>query len=152
MIGLLDHWQTLIAGFIAFIGAIATVWVLLAQAHAERARKSRAARALMPAALASVGDYARACILWLQDAIEPARRAERHDYFVGDNEQAAEAFEPLIAQIFLDAVAMYERLGRNVGWTAPPVNERSLNEMQRRTAKAKERRKREAEAPNSDLI
>jgi hypothetical protein len=80
----LYRWQTLIAGGIALLGAYITIVALQQQARDERARKSRAARALLPAALASVDDYAVACVRWLREASGPARRAERQPQVIAE--------------------------------------------------------------------
>jgi hypothetical protein len=72
-------WQTLLAGLLAFVGAVVTVWVLEAQISESRRqgqRKTSATRALVSAALENVGDYCLACTRWLQDIREPARQVE----------------------------------------------------------------------------
>jgi hypothetical protein len=72
---ILDHWQTLIAGVLAIIAALITVAALYDQSRRDRLRRSRAARALMPAALASISDYAFMSIQWLKDARKAALAA-----------------------------------------------------------------------------
>lgn len=73
---MLDHWQALVAGEIAIGAAYLTVRALRQQARDDRERKSRAARALLPAALASMGDYTAATVWWLTDARLPAQIME----------------------------------------------------------------------------
>jgi hypothetical protein len=75
--GLIDHWQTLIAGAIALLGAWMTVRALQLQAREASERKCQAARALLPAALASVDDYVMVGVRWLKDLQERYRQAEK---------------------------------------------------------------------------
>ena len=51
---LLYNWQTTIGGGAALLGAVITVRVMTKQARDTAKRKSRAARAMLPAALAIV--------------------------------------------------------------------------------------------------
>lgn len=75
-----NEYQTLVAGIVAFVGAVATVWIINKQIRAsqqiaedERTRKNFAARATLPFALATISDYTRNSIKYLTDI----RRANR---------------------------------------------------------------------------
>ncbi len=64
-----DHWQTLVAGVLALFGAGWTVWIINRQitqtAEQEKQRLQReeqAAKAVLPLALAELGQYAEDCI------------------------------------------------------------------------------------------
>jgi hypothetical protein len=76
MMDMLDHWQTLIAGEIAILGAIATIGTMYFLSRSDRRRKLRASRALMPAALSLVSDYAETSLQWLMAARLPAQTME----------------------------------------------------------------------------
>lgn len=69
---MIDHWQALVAGEIAIVAALVTVAGVFLQSRCDRLRKSRAARALMPAALSSVSDYTMKSVQWLRAAKLPA--------------------------------------------------------------------------------
>jgi hypothetical protein len=65
----LDHWQTLVAGVIALLGAALTVWLIRRQikqaADFEKdrhIREERAARIVLPMALSAIAQYAIDCI------------------------------------------------------------------------------------------
>lgn len=71
---IVDHWQTLITGIAALLAAVVTIVVLNCQiretrerANDQRQRRERAARAVLPLALAELQQYARACIRGLYD-------------------------------------------------------------------------------------
>lgn len=62
----MDHWQTLIAGILAFVGAVATIWVLLRQAREGKRRIEKAARIRVPHALSPLTSYLNFCFeAWL---------------------------------------------------------------------------------------
>ena len=70
---LLYNYQTLIAGALAFGGAVLTVVFLRrqifqsdAQELERRRRENLAARAMMPAALSEIGEYSRECVKLLR--------------------------------------------------------------------------------------
>src|SRR5437764_1016879 len=77
MLTILDHWQTLITGILALIGAGATILALRAQAKQEAARKRKGARVMLPATFVEVFAYALACIRWLESLREKAALAEK---------------------------------------------------------------------------
>jgi hypothetical protein len=109
-VGFLYDWQTLIAGLIALAGAIITVVALGGQARDERTRKSRAARALLPAALASIDDYAVACIRWLHEASGPARRAEQQPHMIAEiNLDPPPRFDSSVAATLRDCVEIVDK-------------------------------------------
>jgi len=75
--GWLHDWQELIAGVIAIPATFLTIGWLHYQSRSDRRRKLRASRAMMPAALSLVSDYARACINWLLGVRKPLEALER---------------------------------------------------------------------------
>jgi hypothetical protein len=75
----LDRWQALIAGVLALVGAIGTVYFLYAQIRqagdVDQARKSReelAAKTVLPLALSQLANYAGDCIRVLAHYAPPA--------------------------------------------------------------------------------
>jgi hypothetical protein len=70
----LDHWQTLLTGVLALVGAIATVFYIHRQIkqaddleNARRRREEIAARAVLPLALTRVVQYAIQCLRVIRD-------------------------------------------------------------------------------------
>jgi len=68
-VAFLDHWQTLIAGVLALLGAGLTVWIVHRQIRQttkseekRRLREEQAARAVLPLALSELAQYADDCI------------------------------------------------------------------------------------------
>jgi hypothetical protein len=74
---ILFNWQTLIAGALALIGAWLTVRALKKQARDEAERKTRGARALLPAALDALTGYATDSVRWLDSVREKADHSEK---------------------------------------------------------------------------
>jgi hypothetical protein len=69
----LDHWQTLVAGILALLGAGLTVWLIhrqIKQANDferdRHIREERAARIVLPVALSAIAQYAIDCIQLLK--------------------------------------------------------------------------------------
>jgi len=52
-----------------------------------------------------------------------------------DNEYAATVFEPRIAQVFLDCLAVYRHLAKQVGWTGEPLPGNAITLMEERAAR-----------------
>lgn len=55
---LIFHYQTLVAGILAIVAALASVWGLWFISDRERRRRLNARRALMPAQLSEIDTYA----------------------------------------------------------------------------------------------
>ena len=73
----------------------------------------------------------------LFDLIEQRRSAERHAVLtaeVEDYESAAQEFEPLIAQLYLDCISLYSDLAKQVGWNPQTVGVDELNDMKQRAS------------------
>jgi hypothetical protein len=55
--------------------------------------------------------------------------ADTHDF-----EYAATIFEPRIAQVYLDCLAVYSKLAKQVGWTGDVLSKTTIEEMRQRAA------------------
>lgn len=55
--------------------------------------------------------------------------ADTHDF-----EYAATIFEPRIAQVYLDCLAVYSKLAKQVGWTGDVLSKTKIEEMRKRAA------------------
>ncbi len=74
---IIEPWQTLIAGLLAFVGAIITVWIINKQIRqtynieeTRRKRNERAARILLPSEFRRINSYAIKCMIILSSYIQ----------------------------------------------------------------------------------
>jgi hypothetical protein len=66
-----------------------------------------------------------------------AERQARVTSWSNDNDEAAELFERLIAEVFLEGLAIYKRLAEQVSWTLDVIHAEAVTEMRERATPPK---------------